>query len=962
MENIMSIIDSIKDSTDADAIAGDSHVRIYEKQECSNGPGIVSHGHFLAISIQLEELYSGHNCRHQRWCPTDYKTESRIPQEPAKTYKFELDEFQKRSVECLENNESVLVCAHTSAGKTAIAEYAIAMGLRDKGNIIYTSPIKALSNQKYRSLVTEFHDVGLMTGDVTINPNASVMVMTTEILRSMLYRGSEIVQAMKWVIFDEVHYMRDAERGVVWEETIILIPQNVNLVFLSATIPNHLEFAEWVCRIKNKPCNVISTDYRPTPLQHYVYPSKAAGIFLVLDENNKFHQDDFLKAVSMIECKDVNSRTKRTRDTDDTRDIVSLCHDRKLTPVIVFGFSKANCEANAQAVKDMVMTEESERNIIVEIYLNAMATLSEEDRKLPQAVHILPLLKNGIGIHHGGLLPIIREMVEILFQEGLLKILFSTETFAMGVNMPAKSVVFTKLTKWDGTQVRKITCGEYIQMAGRAGRRGLDNHGYVIIMLKEGLKPEEAKSIFLGKSNPLQSSFHLGYNMLLNLMRIEDTSPEYLIERSFLQFQMDAKARDIETKLGTLLHKIQAAKSKIDQSLFENLLKVHNIEKEIKDLETTLSQQIMQDAKVLNFINFGRCLYIQDQNVDWGWGICFGSAKVKISKSQKVYIVDVLVPCDLSSVRGKDSFPPKPMHKIQEATFQIVPFTLGCIRHLSQVKMAIGTDFRPESQVAQAKMRIKFAQLHDYIASLPTVPLLDPIEHLKIDTPKVQAIVRKLGACKQQLEQQPVCARPDFAQLRDCMAEYVRLEDYKRELLESIENSRRLVLLEELGHMKGVLKALGYVNEHGLVTIKGRIACEINATDELLVAEMFLRNFFDGMSPEYICASLSCLVIDETKEDVKQLKDPKLIQAYIGIRSIAAEIASVMQEHKINLVPAEFVNKFKPTLMTSVLRWANGEAFHSILADSNVFEGSIIRCVRFVICMQIFILDVWRSF
>lgn len=243
-----------------------------------------------------------------------------------------MDPFQKLSTYSIERGESVLVSAHTSAGKTVVAEFAIATALRDKQRVIYTSPIKALSNQKYRELLEEFGDVGLMTGDVTINPSASCLVMTTEILRSMLYRGSEVMREVAWVVFDEIHYMRDTgtfpyvtlhlfqvclflftmlilqvrmsflviERGVVWEETIILLPPKCHYVFLSATIPNAMEFAEWICRNKEQPCHVVYTDFRPTPLQHYLFPQGGEGIHLVVDEKGQFREDNFQKALGAL--------------------------------------------------------------------------------------------------------------------------------------------------------------------------------------------------------------------------------------------------------------------------------------------------------------------------------------------------------------------------------------------------------------------------------------------------------------------------------------------------------------------------------------------------------------------------------------------------------------------------------------------------------------------------------------
>lgn len=213
----------------------------------------------------------------------------------AKTYQFNLDPFQQVSIACLERNESVLVSAHTSAGKTAIAEYAIAMSFRDKQRVIYTSPLKALSNQKYRELSQEFTDVGLMTGDVTLSPSASCLVMTTEILRGMLYRGSEVLKEVAWVIFDEIHYMKDRERGVVWEESIIFLPPAIKMVFLSATMSNATEFAEWICNLHRKPCHVVYTDFRPTPLQHFVFPVGGDGLYLVVDENEQFKEANYMK-------------------------------------------------------------------------------------------------------------------------------------------------------------------------------------------------------------------------------------------------------------------------------------------------------------------------------------------------------------------------------------------------------------------------------------------------------------------------------------------------------------------------------------------------------------------------------------------------------------------------------------------------------------------------------------------
>jgi len=438
----------------------------------------------VAASAGLQPAEDGpafvlsHQVRHQVALPPDYSyvpiSNHRPPAEPARTWPFVLDPFQQVSIASIERNESVLVSAHTSAGKTVVAEYAIAQCLKNNQRVIYTSPIKALSNQKYREFREDFGDVGLMTGDVTINPTATCLVMTTEILRSMLYRGSEIMREVGWVVFDEIHYLRDKARGVVWEETIILLPDKVRYVFLSATIPNAMQFAEWITKIHGQPCHVVYTDFRPTPLQHYFFPQGADGIHLVVDEKGIFREDNFNKAMSSIaekggddpadamakrkgKGKDKKLNKGGTKGPSDIYKIVKMIMLKAYNPVIVFSFSKNQCEAYALQMSNLTFNDDSEKQMVDKVFNNALESLSEEDRDLPQIQNILPLLKRGIGIHHSGLLPILKETIEILFQEGLIKVLFATETFSIGLNMPAKTCVFTSVRKFDGVSQRYVT-------------------------------------------------------------------------------------------------------------------------------------------------------------------------------------------------------------------------------------------------------------------------------------------------------------------------------------------------------------------------------------------------------------------------------------------------------------------------------------------------------------------------
>nr|XP_027202164.1 uncharacterized helicase C17H9.02-like [Dermatophagoides pteronyssinus] len=410
-------------------------------------------------------------------------------------------------------------------------------------------------------------NVGLMTGDACYNQEAAILIMTTEILHSILFKGSQLLREVKWVIFDEVHYMRDKERGVVWEETIVLLPESVKLIFLSATIPNSIEFANWIAKIKNSPCHVISTNFRPTPLRHYLFPSGGNHLILVQNELRKFQYNNVKHALESINETDNTAEPKKKRrfkeDSNqltnqelDIKKLLNLCISSKYLPIIVFAFSKKEVENNAQIFCNLDLTTEQEKIAIEEVYNSALEIVSSEDRKLPQFSTHLAYLRTGIGVHHGGLLPIIKEITEILFQENLLKILFSTETFSMGINMPARSVIFTGLQKFDGERQRMITPGEYTQMSGRAGRRGIDTRGYSIVLLTSKYKEEQLERLFTGSALMLSSQFYLKYSTILNLLRIQGLSPMFIIKKSFFKFQLGSKRLQLEEDLKDLNKKI----------------------------------------------------------------------------------------------------------------------------------------------------------------------------------------------------------------------------------------------------------------------------------------------------------------------------------------------------------------------------------------------------------------------
>lgn len=562
-------------------------------------PSLEPHGILAASSAKR----AGREWAHMVDIKHDMPNFRELVPDMAREWPFELDTFQKEAVYHLENGDSVFVAAHTSAGKTVVAEYAIALAAKHMTKAIYTSPIKALSNQKFRDFRQEFDEVGILTGDVQINPEASCLIMTTEILRSMLYRGADLIRDVEFVIFDEVHYVNDYERGVVWEEVIIMLPEHISLILLSATVPNTHEFASWVGRTKQRDIYVISTAKRPVPLEHYLWAGK--DIHKIVDSDKKFLENGWKDAHKATQSKDKapaagnamavrggnsqgnqrggrggnqrggpqqrggrggggggggqqrgrggpprashnpghmgragnpGGRSTAAQDKNLWVHLVQFLKKQTLLPACIFVFSKKRCEENADALSNQDFCTATEKSAIHMVIEKSIARLKPEDRVLPQIIRLRELLSRGIAVHHGGLLPIVKELVEILFARTLVKVLFATETFAMGLNLPTRTVVFSGYRKHDGHSFRNLLPGEYTQMAGRAGRRGLDKVGSVIIVPPGGDDAPpvaELRNMILGEPSKLRSQFRLTYNMILNLLRVEALKIEEMIKRSF---------------------------------------------------------------------------------------------------------------------------------------------------------------------------------------------------------------------------------------------------------------------------------------------------------------------------------------------------------------------------------------------------------------------------------------------
>ncbi len=899
-----------------------------------------------------EKVILSHQVRHQVALPPDYDylpiSQHKPPTEPARTWKFELDPFQQVSIASIERNESVLVSAHTSAGKTVVAEYAIAQCLKNNQRVIYTSPIKALSNQKYREFQADFGDVGLMTGDVTINPTATCLVMTTEILRSMLYRGSEIMREVGWVIFDEIHYLRDKIRGVVWEETIILLPDKVRYVFLSATIPNAMQFAEWVTKTHSQPCHVVYTDFRPTPLQHYFFPAGADGIHLVVDEKGVFREDNFQKAMSTIADKQgddpANAMARRkgrgrdkrmnkggTKGPSDIYKIVRMIMTKNYNPVIVFSFSKRDCESYAIQMSSMSFNEESEKAMVSKVFDSALEMLSPEDKKLPQIQHLLPLLRRGIGIHHSGLLPILKETIEILFQEGLIKVLFATETFSIGLNMPAKTVVFTSVRKFDGFSQRWITGGEFIQMSGRAGRRGLDERGIVIMMINEQMEPGIAKDIVRGQQDNLDSAFYLGYNMILNLLRVEGISPEFMLERCFHQFQNTASVSGLEREL----QQLEAQKSALVIEDESNVRAYYELRKQLDAYAEDMRMVIIHPNYCLPFMQPGRLVEIKDGEHDFGWGavLNFTRRQGKSGENlpaQEEWVLDVAVQVAEGSAPATkvvQSLPPgiRPPKFGESSKLEVVPVLLKCVHKISHVRIYPPSDMT----ISEEKRKVQQA-LQEVARRFPDgLAVLDPIENMKITDNSFRELLRKIEIMESRLVANPLHLSPRLEGLYNQYADKMVLVTKIRNLKKQIQDAYAITQLDELKCRKRVLRRLQFINEDEVVQLKARVACEISTGDELMLSELLFNRFFNDLSPEHTAAIMSCFIFEEKVKENPVIPE-ELARPLREIQKQARHIAKVSIESKLTMNEEEYVQSFKWQLMPVIYAWATGKSFGDI--------------------------------
>ncbi|KAJ6639246.1 Helicase SKI2W [Pseudolycoriella hygida] len=912
---------------------------------------------------------------------------------PAQEYNFTLDGFQKLAILKLEENSHVFVAAHTSAGKTVVAEYAIALAKQHKTRSIYTSPIKALSNQKYRDFKKKFHDVGLITGDIQIDPTASCLIMTTEILRSMLYCGSEVTRDLEYVIFDEVHYINDLDRGHVWEEVLILLPDHVSIVMLSATVPNTMEFANWVGQTKKRKVYVISTLKRPVPLMHYLYTGCGGktknDIFLIVNGSQEFLMKGYRDAIASKE-KDTkpaeaakkdprrgggktriskpNTHNQSNKDQNLWVGLIDHLEKHKKLPVVAFTLSRNRCDRNLQALQSVDLCTTSEAYHIQSFFQKCLQKLKPEDRNIPQILTLQHSLKRGIGVHHSGILPILKEIVEILFQSGFVKLLFATETFAMGVNMPAKTVIFDSHRKFDGADFRLLRAAEYTQMAGRAGRRGLDTEGTVILVCKNEVPPEsELRTMILGRPLRLDSKFRLTYAMILNLLRVENVTVEDMISHSFLEFDSQTKIPENRAKL------MEAEKEISDmQEIGEHmqpLCQFYDLTFEYFQLIDELMADNIVQQQMMKELKPGRVVIVTMDRHYNKIGVFLsivGSREPKF----KVMVLD-----DLGDTNSESPTVKKTNTNRGELWHRMISMTP---QHKLYIPEGVGghtiltIKFNNIIEITKTNMKIEAdkiiqnweqRQIPRFKDTPPGASLSKTVTELYNLNNSVLCGDTKLQYCNLRQELKTSSIMDEIAKLKRKLGEIINctnatnfeqefpvvfdrksLEKKKDELKFKISKESLLLYPEYVNKLE-VLKEMGYIDKQHEVKMKGRVACEMGS-NELITTELVLCNTFTDLKPEEIAALLSGLVFQAKTETTPQLTD-NLKKCIENIKEVDEHIVEIENKHKVSSSDEMTArDRLNFGLAEVVYEWARNKSFAEIMTLTDIQEGIIVRCIQ----------------
>ena len=831
-------------------------------------------------------------------------------------FPFELDEFQQQAIAALNAGRSVVVCAPTGSGKTLIGEYTIYRALSRGGRIFYTTPLKALSNQKLRDFREQFgaEQVGLLTGDISINRDAPILVMTTEIFRNMLYGtpigevGTSLV-GVEAVVLDECHYMNDRQRGTVWEESIIYCPPEVQLVALSATVANSDQLTDWLNLVHGS-TELIYSDFRPVPLQFYFGNPK--GIFPLLDQNqNQIHP--------RLKPKGPKGKGKGGRPESPTITyILSHLAQRDMLPAIYFIFSRRGCDKAVEEMGDLSLVNEQEA---AELKVRIDEFLSRNP-DAGRAGQVEPLYR-GIAAHHAGILPAWKGFVEELFQLGLVKVVFATETLAAGINMPARTTVISTLSKRTDRGHRLLTASEFLQMAGRAGRRGMDATGYVVTLQTPFEGAKEAAYLATAGADPLVSQFTPNYGMVLNLLQTHSiTEAKDLVERSFAQYLATLYLRPQQqaiTELTTELTKLEIQLAPVDVKQLSSYEKLSERLKEERRLLKTLQTQAEETrageiAHFIQYVNPGTILYLKGKYVQVSSPVPSVLVTKEKGRGQSPYLL-----CLSADNRWYVA-----------TTADVV----GLYGEIVETQNFASLQPPEELVLKPGQVRRGTEETEAIASSIP------PTVELEV-APEVLAQQQVVDAVKAQLDAHPVRQLGNPSNL---------LKRHRRRLaLQEEINERQAQYRENQAHhwqeflnLIEILRAFGCLEEVK-PTLLGQAAAAIRGDNELWIGLALMSGEFDALDPHHLAAAMCALVTETPRPDSWTNYPPpeQVIEALAGLRGTRRQLFQLQRRYHVALpVWLEY------ELIGIVEQWALGVEWTQLCANTSLDEGDIVRILR----------------
>jgi ATP-dependent RNA helicase HelY len=793
------------------------------------------------------------------------------------------DEFQYEAAEAMEDGHSVVVTAPTGSGKTLVADAAIFLALLDGRRAFYTTPIKALSNQKYADLVAVHgaENVGLLTGDNVINGDADIVVMTTEVLRNMIYADSSRLSRVGYVVLDEVHYLQDRMRGAVWEEVIIHCPKHVRLVCLSATVSNNAEFAAWVGERRGS-TRLISTDHRPVPLESmYMIKDKMGSKALHLlptfvTREGRRRSNPRIEHMLGLE----RGRHRRFK-TPNRVDTIERLAEERLLPAIYFIFSRAGCDTAARRLAEagVRLTDSEERKVIREIAETRTAHLEEQDLKVLGYGQWVAALEEGIGAHHAGLVPAFKETVEELFESGLLKVVFATETLALGINMPARSVVIENLSRFNGESHEILRPGDYTQLTGRAGRRGIDVEGFGVVLHSPYVRFSNVTDIAAVGSHPLKSSFRPTYNMTANLVsKYEREQAEELLASSFAAYQREGDRHAAERTLEALEHQYS-------EELERATCELGSVDEYLSMVET--SEPAPHNDHIASSLGEGAV-------VDVAGGARQGRFVVLKRLSSKGGGVRYLA---LS--------------------------TSGRVSSLGRKEIVAGSSVATNLDLPRPVRPRDRRFVQETLRRLRKVP----------DVPRARQ-------SRKEPPQHPVAACPDAARHLAAARKAKRLEQ-KLEQMRATRRASGHGLVAEFHSIIQLLEKLDYLNGWTLTARGERLRGVYNESD-LLLTECLDHGVFYGLDPEELASLLSVFVYEPRSDQASPSDWPTdlLQERWQRIEAIWADLIEDERAARLSAT-----RRPDPGFGRQAFRWVSGEDFDEITTGA-MAPGDFVRVNR----------------